>query len=218
MTKKIHLLSIVAIAAVLIAGSLAVSPMAIADDDDDDDDDATTCVGFLGPGTFDDIVVPSAATCLLRPGTFVDGDVDVEPTGFLSTFLGGVTIDGDVHAEGAFIVSITCSTVNGNVDIDGTTSFSRVTGSTVGGDVKIENSGTSIIVGPSPGFALCPGGNIIGGNVELEDNTTTFSANVAANTIGGDLECENNSPPPVLGPSATLNTVFGDKEGQCVGL
>ena len=41
MTKKIHLLSIVAIAAVLIAGSLAVSPIAIAGDDDDDDGGGT---------------------------------------------------------------------------------------------------------------------------------------------------------------------------------
>ena len=39
MTKTKYWLSIVAIAAVLIAGSLAVSPIAIADDDDDDDDD-----------------------------------------------------------------------------------------------------------------------------------------------------------------------------------
>jgi len=46
MTKKIHWLSIVAIAAVLIAGSLAVSPMAIADDNDDDGDD-DDCAGII---------------------------------------------------------------------------------------------------------------------------------------------------------------------------
>jgi len=176
---------------------------------------ATPCVGSLGPGTFGNIVVPSGATCLLRPGTFVNGNVKVEPTGFLSTFLGGVTIDGNVKAKGAFIVSITCSTVNGIVDIKGTTLFSRVTGSTVGGNVMIMKSGTSIIVGFSPGFTLCDNRNTIGGNVILQDNTTTFSANVAKNTIGGNLICKNNSPPPVLGPSAISNTVSGKKLGQC---
>jgi len=178
--------------------------------------DATICSGTLSStgNPYGDLVVPSGATCLLLPGVFVDGDVDVESGGFLSTFLGGVTIDGDVHAEGAFIVSITCSTVTGDVDIDGTTSFSRVTGSTVGGDVKIENSATSIVVGPSLNFALCPGGNMIDGDVELEDNTTNFPANVASNTIGGDLECEGNNFAPTLGPGIS-NTVSGDKEGQC---
>jgi len=39
MTKIKYWLSILAISVVLIAGSLAVSPIAIADDDDDDDDD-----------------------------------------------------------------------------------------------------------------------------------------------------------------------------------
>jgi len=39
MTKTKYWLSILAISVVLIAGSLAVSPVAIADDDDDDDDD-----------------------------------------------------------------------------------------------------------------------------------------------------------------------------------
>ena len=39
MTKTKYWLSILAVSVVLIAGSLAVSPIAIADDDDDDDDD-----------------------------------------------------------------------------------------------------------------------------------------------------------------------------------
>ena len=47
MTKTKYWLSILAVSVVLIAGSLAVSPIAIADDDDDDDDDEQNIFGII---------------------------------------------------------------------------------------------------------------------------------------------------------------------------
>ncbi len=222
MTKTI-LLTAIGIFAIL-AMMIPFMPPASAGD--------TPCTN--GPGgsviVADELIVPPGANCFLRPGSSIAGDVKVESGAKFSTFLGGVTIGGNVEAEDAHTVSITCSIVTGDVDIEGTTSFSRVTGSTIGGDVKIEESGTSIIVGPSPGLGASAGcggagvpvpnsgGNIIGGDVELEDNTTTFPANVASNTIGGDLECEDNNFAPTLGPTGVSNIVSGDKEDQCAGL
>ena len=75
MTSKTYWLSIVAISAVLITGSLAVSPIAIADDDDDDDDDddgdATmkfNCNGvgfFFTPNALGQVSTGSWADCSL---------------------------------------------------------------------------------------------------------------------------------------------------------
>ena len=50
----------------------------------------------------------------------------------------------------------------------------------------------------------------IGGNLEVYDNTGGLI--VSGNTIGGNLECEGNLRPPF---SFTVNTVGGNKEGQC---
>jgi len=47
MTKTKYWLSILAVSVVLIAGSLAVSPIAIADEDDDDDDDEQNIFGII---------------------------------------------------------------------------------------------------------------------------------------------------------------------------
>ena len=223
MTKSIMLLTI-SMMAILTMILFPYAPQAKAD--------TTNCTGFIGGFgiTFDNVVVPSGSTCVLLAGTVVTGNVDVESGSVFSTFSGSVSIGGNVQADGATTVSIVCSTVNGNVHIKQSAGFQRITGSTIGGNVEIEQSSTSIIVGPSPGLGASPGcggagvpvpfggGNFVGGNVKLENNITTFPANVASNTISGNLECKNNNFAPVLGPLGVLNTVFGNKVGQCAGL
>jgi len=91
MTKTKYWLSIVAIAAVLIAGPLAISPIAIADDDDDDDDndddDAAPGVRmeFLAcrpTGTPDGgLFNPGAPICDLQSGQANNDLVGAPPSG-----------------------------------------------------------------------------------------------------------------------------------------
>ena len=219
MTKKIHLLSIVAIAAVLIAGSLAVSPMAFAgdDDDDDDDNDATTCVGVLAPGTYDDIVVESGNSCTFvefGPLTItVNGDIEVEEGASLlaAGFAGSVTVNGSIESEGAAGIVLSGISVGGDVEIDDSTGLAQVGSTAIGGSLTMENNS---------GDAVRAFFNTISGDVEIEENTPTginFPMLVAANTIGGDLECEDNNPAPTLATDLGVgaNIVSGDEEEQC---
>jgi len=107
MTNTKYWLSIVAIAAVLIAGSLSVSPIAIADDDDDDDDkervSVTTDIGYVplsppnpglqvtvlldvtGSGTLRDVHVAATLPCG-GPGTAPAAGISIV------TGIAGVTI------------------------------------------------------------------------------------------------------------------------------
>ena len=86
MDKTKYWLSILAISVVLIAGSLAMSPIAIADDDDDDDDDdeskaKPSKVGFgfvaddfSGPGPAHDIVMTGG-------GVWTSGTMKIKASG-----------------------------------------------------------------------------------------------------------------------------------------
>ena len=191
--------------------------------------DDTTCIGTIG-GTHDNVVVPPGASCVLATGTVVTGDVKVESGAFFGTFFGCTappcaTISGSVQAQKARIVSIVCSTVNGDVQVQDSgpsgagSAFTRITGSTVGGNIQIEKqSGGAIVVGPSAPAHPCevaagaPLGNTVGGDVQIKDNTTPFSPSVGLNIVGGNLQCEKNAPGPV---SSGFSAVSGSKEGQC---
>ena len=94
MTKPKYWLSILAISIVLIAGSLAVSPIAIAgddnDDDDDDDDGAAAGVSMewlacRATGTpFGGFPNPGAPTCNLITGIALNDLVGAPPAGTLA--------------------------------------------------------------------------------------------------------------------------------------
>jgi len=272
-TKLKYWLSVLAISVVLIAGSLAVSPIAIADDDDDDDDE-TTCTGTLlvAGGPYDDVIVPAGASCIFASGVTVDGNVEVESGASLddlffgaaantvngdinvatgaslhihfmtvggniecsngSLDIGGVTVNGDVKADGCTIEFFDGNSIGGEVEIEGATFLATgsIFSNTIGGDLEIENSGGLSVVS-----------NIIGGNLQIEDNsgvsvgvwsntvtedleyngntstTGTFPSIVGSNVVGGDLECSDNTPVAAIAPFG-LNTVTGDKEGECTFL
>lgn len=69
--------------------------------------------------------------------------------------------------------------------------------------------------------------NVVGGNVTVAktvgvtigDLGTLDSTEVATNTIGGNLDCRNNNPAAQLGDTGgTVNTVAGQKKGECAAL
>ena len=99
-TEKImkKLLSSVALAAAfVVAGPLTV----IADD--------TWCVGAMGAGPYDNVIVPAGATCTLT-NTIVTGSVKVEPGAKLYVF--DAVISGNLQSDGAHTISVLESTVS----------------------------------------------------------------------------------------------------------
>ncbi len=191
MTKKIQLLSIVAIAAVLIAGSLAVSPMAFAGDDDDDDgdDNPVLCpTDITGPVDGDVSVVAGGVdpNCTVTTtGSVEEGNIIVEGAGTWLVLNGD--LDGDIEAnECLFVV------VRGDVD----------------GDIEAEECngnffGFAIILTGTPALGFAH----ITGDVEVEESNLFIGPGV---TVDGNVEVEDGVC--LISPLATIN---GDLEGTC---
>jgi len=211
----------------LLAGTLAlvlaaIMPSVYADD--------TTCVGFLLPGTYENVVAPGPF-CAIGFGVTVTDNV--KHTGGSLFISGGATVNGSVQSEGGTPLSISGSIINGNVEADGTGSVSIdsstvtgnvqvkniagsviLAGNTITGDVQIEESGTTlgsfIIVGfPAGGFA----GNMITGDLQLIKNaaSTTF---VSGNTITGAVKIEETSAS--LGSAIVVGAPFFGIAGNMI--
>lgn len=146
----------------------------------------TRCVGTLGPGTVDNLLVPSGGTCRLF-GTQVRGNVRVEADARFDA--SSADIAGNVDCERApanssqcrlrnrtrvggsikLLEGVTSSTSDG-VRIDGDVTCDRCrrsdlgSGTEVGGDVQVkEATEGSVNTGGSPGAARLS----VGGDVEL---------------------------------------------------
>jgi len=119
MTKTKYWLSILAISVVLVAGSLAVSPIAIADDDDDDEVEASIEAELELEQDGEDVELEVEAEGL-KPGSYT-----VRAYGLIVTAVAGNTV-GDENTN--------CMRGTGNA----LASFTD----TVGGDGELEISGT----------------------------------------------------------------------------
>lgn len=162
----------------------------------------TRCVGTLGPGTVDNLLVPSGGTCRLF-GTQVRGNVRVEADARFDA--SSADIAGNVDCERApanssqcrlrnrtrvggsikLLEGVTSSTSDG-VRIDGDVTCDRCrrsdlgSGTEVGGDVQVkEATEGSVNTGGSPGAARLS----VGGDVELlasRGGLTLFNTDVRA--------------------------------------
>ena len=167
----------------------------------------------IGAVTVDNVIVTGEGrTCLLL-GTTVTGNVVVEPTNALGA--NGATIAGNVEADGTDLVQLfRGTTVGGDVVIERSASVSpfvnQICGTIIGGNPKIIDNTISTQIGSGVCIGFLGGGNIVGGNVEVENNTG--GVGIASNLIGGNLVCKNNLPAPTPGAA---NAVGGNKEDQC---
>lgn len=162
--------------------------------------DNTICTGTIIGGTFDNVIVPSGATCFLIDTT-VEGSVKAENASNLLAIVGG-SVGGDVQTDGASRVFLGRGTqVTGNVSIEGATlvGIGRGTGITIGGNLQVEENEQVIITD-----------NRVGGNLQAEENG---SVGISGNTIEENLQCEDNGS--VVGGN---NAVEGNKKGQCENL
>jgi hypothetical protein len=192
----------------------------------------TRCEGQIGPGSFNQLVVPANTVCFatgpldVRGGltidagaTFVLGSEDnPTPTG---------TIRGGVHATNAANVQIHFATILGGVDIQGGSgpffagspfcmpeciTFNTIEDSTIKGGATINGY---------DGFWMGFIRNTVSGSVNLTNNhlTDPDGNEYVTNSIRGSLNCSGNLPPAQIGDSeGQENVVTGAATGECADL
>jgi len=186
MTKPKYWLSILAISVVLVAGSLAASPIAIAGDDNDDDDGAVLCPpDITGPVDGDVSVVAGGVCTVTTTGSVEDGNIIVEGAGTWLVLNGD--LDGDIEANECLFVVV-------RGDVDGDIEAEKCNGNFFGFAIIL--TGT-----PALGFAH------ITGDVEVEESNLFIGPGV---TVDGNVEVEDGVC--LISPLATIN---GDLEGTC---
>lgn len=158
----------------------------------------TTCVGYMGAVTVDNLRVPDGESCTLYR-TRVIGTIYVETDSTLSATR--VRVNGNIQAEGAASVTVKRSIVGGSIQLvqGGTAWIDRV--SLIGDILLDDNEG-----------ALTARYNTVGGDVQAFQNTG--GVEILNNTIDGNLQCLSNEPAPTGGG----NIVHGEKQDQCADL
>jgi len=178
---------------------------------------STNCIWpKIYTGTFDNMVVPTGFDCSLNKGVVVTGTILIESGAKFTA--NGVTLGGDIFADGADMVSITGSTVNGDITIKNTNyaTTMSVSNNIISGNLELENN----IITNGITVAL----NTVSGNIKLTNNYAYSFIMVGANTITGNLDCVTNTPHDYYGDVIDiitirgLNTVTNSKSGQCAGL
>ncbi|MBW4622437.1 MAG: hypothetical protein KME17_24155 [Cyanosarcina radialis HA8281-LM2] len=198
--KNIHLSAIAVLSTV---GVVAGAPSVLAEE--------TVCQGTIGAVTVVNVKVPTNGTCTLN-GTTVQGTIKVESNAALRAI--GVSVVGDIQAEGARSVVVsrntttnTRSIIGGSIQlykgVAGSNSVAaNINGSQINGDLQlIENRGQ-----------LTANGNQIGGSLQAFQNLGGLT--IRNNRINGNLQCKENNPAPTGGS----NIVQGTKEDQCSNL
>ena len=191
------------------------------------------CVGEF-TGTHDgNLRVPSGEFCIII-GAEVTGNVLVED-GALGFHSHGSIIGKNVIVEGVQLdVRILNSEVGGYVDIANSGNagtIGAICASEIGGNVRFTNNAGVYALGATGFGGVCPEGDVIGGNLIIEDNAAHFvirgeevgrnlqlmnntgGATLIANQVEKNLNCEGNVPPP-----AGAGNVAERKKGQCANL
>lgn len=178
----------------------------------------TTCDGTL-TGTYDAVLVPAGATCVLD-GATVTGHVRVQSGGTLKAT--GSTL-GSLHSEGARTVRLTDTDVSGNIKVSGTVRATVIGGQgcqvdpVVAGNVIVTNNLGNVavcdltvahnllVIGNDGRVGLYR--NTVGDNIELADNSG-LANRVRDNTVSVNLNCHDNSG-KVLSSGNTAKMIMG---------
>jgi len=161
-------------------------------------DDDEVCTDNVGEVVDGNVIVPDGMECTLE-GSRIDGNVLV---GIDATLVAlGVTVEGNIQAEGARAVIVGDDThVDGNIQIKYGGSV-EVLGTTIRGDLQFEENADSLTVSES----------VVGGNLQVFKNSGDIA--LESNQISGDLQCKENDPAPVGGGNTAAS-----KEDQCFAL
>jgi hypothetical protein len=145
----------------------------------------------------------------------VDGNITANQP--LSVYLGNMTVHGNVVSNGGgtaarfYNFPIKDNTIGGNLILHGWQGgWIGALRNIVGGNVDVSNN-TSVVQSECPG--TFPNG------CDPSPGALADSSEVTDNTVGGNLICRNNLPAAQFGDSGGgPNTVSGNKIGECAGL
>lgn len=151
-------------------------------------------------------------------------DCGFDPT----AWLGAVTVNGNIVATQALTMYLDFTTIHGNVVANGGGDITRVDPNGLVFPIKDNVIDGNVVVNGWQGAWFGIIRNTIGGNVTAMRTAGTRvdpatgdldSTEIVTNTIAGNLVCLHNSPPAQIGDSGgTVNTVGGNKIGECAGL
>jgi hypothetical protein len=131
----------------------------------------------------------------------VNGNVSAGP----GCVLNGAHATGNVSTQSNGSLTSTNSTIDGNVEIKGTTGANSICGTTIGGNLQVHNNtGTTTIDGSC-------GDNSVGGNVEIHNNTGPVT--ISHTAVDGNLKCHDDTPAASTGDGG--NTVAKKTDGEC---
>jgi len=134
------------------------------------------------------VTVANGQTCIFISGG-ISGDVKLSG-GTLA--LSDATVNGNVQITGGTFNIGPSTIIKGGLTISNLPSSSsenQVCGTTVQGNLYIQNSGAPVQIGSPP---FCPG-NVIGGNLQVQNNTGSTA--LFDNSVGGNLQDQDNTAP-----------------------
>jgi hypothetical protein len=148
--------------------------------------------------------------------------------GFVPSWLGNVTVNGNVTASQALTMYLDFATIHGNVISNGGGDITLVDHPPLQDGVVLpikDNviDGNVIVQGwKGAWFGIIRNevhGNVIASNTvgtRIGDQNAPDSTEIVTNRISGNLICQGNSPAAQIGDSGgTTNTVGGRKVGEC---
>ena len=176
-------------------------------------------------------VPPSGNACNGTYSGIFNGNITVSAGQNCIFVNGGVT--GNVQQNGGNL-QLTQSQVGGNVQVNGGGTFTigpgstiggnlqvqnlptgpgqnQVCGTTVQGDLQFQNSGTALVIG-NP--ASCAGNNV-GGDLQVQNNTAATT--VDGNTVGGNLQDNNNTAQTQVFNNAVGNNLACQQDASITG-
>jgi len=168
----------------------------------------------------DNIEINAGEYITIKNGVTISGNIVAN--GGTLVVSESVTIKGNIQAKGGASITIQDSSVEGNVQVDGGGNVFIET-SSIEGDVQVKNSGSVIVasntiegdVQVKNSGSVIVAINTIEGNLQIEDNTG-FRVGSLLNTVAGDLQFNGNTSTDGLFPSIVgSNTV--DEDLQCSG-
>ncbi len=149
----------------------------------------SSCDGTYNGNFNGNLTVMNGQACILV-GSSVTGNITLNGGSLAISYS---AIGGNVQVQGGGIFSIGPSTaIGGNLQIQNIpvgTGQSQICGTTVRGDLQIQNDAAPVLIGAAAP-ASCAG-NQVGGNLTIQSNTATVSA--VGNTVSNNLTVQNNS-------------------------
>ena len=191
---------------------------------------STTMTGTVIHGNLE---VPAGATCILNDvavagnisvgtggvlriftGSQIGGNIEANKCGFVELTGNQISVGGNLACEGnTYGCVVNGGEVLGNVSLSNNPSYAQISKIAIKGNLSIDRNSSNL---PGAIVALVAD-NTIGGNVDVIGNRGPGNMIVGANVIQGNLQCQDNTP-GVGNDNIALNTVAGNKLGQCAGL